>query len=261
MIYVAVAPPKTFREDLLKKAASLVGREISDTRLLLAGEIPKIIAHFPDNEQADSLAQRLRIAGLVAFVCTDFELRNRSAGFVAISLESGEKEEIFRDRRGGEVRIGADDAFLIIRGTAQRATQEKTSVTKMKLNVPATLLTGGLPIMRRVTRETTKESFHSDDFMRIYDRKSSDPLIEMLQNSFDYAFLGPDLTPSTPANFKILVSKLRKRFALAVFDERLMRRFKTDVPASGPGKALEINCKLIYLSQLAMERSGRTRGI
>jgi hypothetical protein len=119
-----------------------------------------------------------------------------------------------------------------------------------------TVLSGGIPIMRRVTQKTTKESFQAEDFVRIFDRRSSDPRVEMFQNHVDYTFLGPELTPSTPANFTIVVTKLREWFPLAIFDERLTRRFKTDVPAAGPGEALEINCKLIYLCHLAIERRG-----
>ena len=256
MVYVAVAPPKTLGGDLLKRVASLIGKEIFDARLLLAGEIPRIIALYPDPDTAASIAQSLEDAGLVAFVCRDSELRNRSASFVAHTTRFGENEVMFRDRRGGEVRVEAGDAFLIIRGRIQSTTQEKTSTTKMKLNVPAMVLTGGLPIMRRVTKKTTKESFQVEDFVRIFDRRSSDPRVEMSQNHIDYTFLGPELTPSTPANFKIVVTKLREWFPLAIFDERLTRRFKTDVPAAGPGEALEINCKLIYLCHLARERRG-----
>jgi len=254
MAYVAVAPPKTPGEDLLKRVASLIGKEIFDTRLALAGEIPRIIAPTPDTATADSIAQSLREAGLVAFVCRDSELRSRSAAFVAHTARFGESEVMFRDRRGGEIRIEAADAFLIIRGRIQSVTQEKTSTTKMKLNVPATVLTGGIPVMRRVTKKTTSESFQAEDFVRIFDRRSSDPRVEMFQNHLDYTFLGPELTPSTPANFKIVVTKLREWFPLAVFDERLTRRFKTDVPAAGPGEALQINGKLIYLCHLALER-------
>ncbi len=257
MVYVAVAPPKTLSADLLKRVAFLVGKEIVDTRLLLAGEIPRIIASYPNTDTADSIAQSLRDAGLVAFVCRDSELRNRPAGFIAHTVRSGEKEVIFGDRRGGEVRVEAGDAFLIIRGRIQSATQEKTSTTKMKLNVAATVLTGGIPIMRRVTEKTAKESFQAEDFVKIYDRRSSDPRVEMFQNHVDYSFLGPELTPSTPANFKIVVTKLREWFPLAIFDERLTRRYKTDVPAAGPAEALEINCKLIYFCHLAMERRAR----
>ena len=258
MVHVAVAPPKTLVGDLLQRVASLIGKEIVDTRLLLAGEIPRIIAYYPNADTADSIAQSLRDAGLVAFVCRDSELRSRSARFVARTARSGEEEVIFRDRRGREVRFEAGDAFLIIRGRIQSATQKKTPTTKMKLNVAATVLTGGFPIMRRVTQKNTHESFRVEDFVRIFDRRSSDPRVEMSQNHINYAFLGPELTPSTPVNFNIVVTKLREWFPLAIFDERLIRRFTTDVPASGPGEALEINCKLIDLYHLAAERRGRS---
>lgn len=257
VVHVAVAPPKTLVGDLLQRVASLISKEIVDTRLLLAGEIPRIIASYPNADTAGSIAQGLRDAGLGAFICRDSELRNRPLSFKARTARSGEKEVIFGDRSGGEVRVGAGDAFLIIRGRIQSATQEKTSTTKMKLNVAATVLTGGFPIMRRVTQKNTKESFRVEDFVRIFDRRSSDPRVEMSQNHIDYAFLGPELTPSTPANFNIVVTKLREWFPLAIFDERLTRRFKTDVPASGPVEELDINCKLIDLCYLAAERRGR----
>jgi hypothetical protein len=256
MVHVAVAPPRTLDADLLKRAASLVGKEIADTRLLLAGEIPRIIATYPDAAAADRIAQSLKDEGLTAFTCGDSELRNRPASFVAHWARSGEKEVTFGDRHGREVRVGADDAFLIIRGRMQSTSQEKTTTTKMKLNVPATVLTGGIPIMRPVTQKTTKESFQAEGFVRIYDRRSSDPRAEMFQNHVDYTFLGPALTPSTPANFMIAVTKLREWFPLAVFDERLTKRFKSDVPAAGPGEELEINCQLIYLLTLAIKRQG-----
>jgi len=252
IVYVAVVPPKTPGVDLSRRVASLIGKEIFDTRLLLAGEIPRIVASYSDTDTADSIAKSLRDAGLVAFVCRDSELRNLSASFVAHNARSGERVVTFWDRRGGEVRVEAGDAFLIIRGRIQSTTQEKTSTTKMKLNVPATVLTGGIPIMRRVTQKTTKESFQAEDFVRIFDRRSSAPRVEMFQNHIDYAFLGPELTPSAPANFKIAVTKLREWFPLAIFDERLTRHYKADVPVSGPAEALEINCKLIYLCHLTM---------
>jgi hypothetical protein len=253
MIYVAVAPPKTLSADLLKRVASLVGKDIVDTRLLLAGEIPRIIVSRPDVGPADSIAQGLREAGLVAFVCNDSELRKRSTSFLARTARSGEGEVTFGDRRGGEIRIEAGDAFLIIRGRILSATQEKPSTTKMKLNVPATVLTGGIPIMHRVTEKGSKEEFRAEDFVKIYDKRSFDPRVEMFQNRVDYSFLGPELTPTAPANFAIVITRLRKWFPQAIFDERLTRRFATDVPASGPRETLEIHCKLIYLCHLAME--------
>ena len=252
MVHVAVAPPKTLSTELIERVAALVGKEIVDTRLLLAGGIPRIIASPPDAEAADSIARRLREAGLVAFVCGDTELRKRPAGFRAHTARSGEGEVIFGDRQGGEIRIEAGDAFLIMRGRMRSVTPAKTSTTKMKLNVPATVLTGGFPVMQRVTKKGAAESFRSEYFVRIYDRRSSDPRAEMLRNRLDYGFLGAELTPATPANFDLAVTKLREWFPRAIFDERLTGHFKTDVPVAGPREALEISCKLIYLFHLAI---------
>jgi hypothetical protein len=257
IFYVAVVPPKTIDGDLLKRVASFVGKEIFDTRLLLFGDIPRILAPYPNTDTADSIAQSLRESGLVAFVCRDSELRNRSTGFVAHTATFGEREVLFWDRHGGEVRVEAGDAFLMMRGRIQGTTQEKTSTTKLKLNVPATVLTGGIPIMKRVTKKGAKEFYRDEDFVRIFDRKSSDPRVEMFQNHFDYTLLDPKLTPSTQENFNIVVTKLRELFPRAIFDERLTRHFKADIPASEPEEAIEINCRLIYLCHSAMERRGR----
>ena len=78
----------------------------------------------------------------------------------------------------------------------------------------------------------------------------------MFQSHVDYAFLGPEQTPPLRRTSTIVVAKLREWLPLAIFDERLTRRYKTDVPAAGPGEALEISSRLIYLCQLATERRG-----
>jgi len=234
--------------------ASVTGKEIPDVRLLLAGEIPRIVVSVNDADTANAIARGLRDAGLVAFVCADSELRNRSSAFAAHAADPGEGGVMFRDRRGREVSVRAGDAFLVIRGRLKSARHETTSTTKMKLNVTATVLAGGIPVIRQVTRKTDQESFRAEDFVRIFDRRSPDPRVEMFQNQLDYSFLGPALTPSAPANFEILVKKLRQGFPLAIFDDRLTRASKSDVPVAGPEERLEINGKLIYLSYLTAER-------
>jgi hypothetical protein len=249
-VHVAVAPPKMLDADLVKQVASVIHKEIYDTRLLLAGEIPRIINHYPSMETAESVAHSLRALGLVAFICKDSELRNRPPNFRAHSIKFKEREAYFWDKHGGQTKVEAGEIFLIIKGRRQSFTQEETTTTKMKLNVPVLLATG-IPVVSQVTQRTTKESLDAESFARLYDRKSPNPCVEILQNHTDYAFLGPELVLSTPENFKIVVTKLRELLPQAVLDERLTKPFKTDVPA-GPEEALEINCKLIYLYHWAV---------
>ncbi len=231
MIHVVATPSSSPDEELLKRAAHLLGKEIVDVRLLLAGEVPRIVAGCPDADKADLLARDLREAGITAFLCRDDELLSRSACFMANTMGHGEGQVIFGDRSGGEVAVGAGEAFLIIMGRRRGSAQENITTTKMKLNVAATVLTGGIPIMRRVTKTTAGGSFQVENFVRIFDRRSSDPRVEMSQDHVDYAFLGPELTPSTPVNFKLLVAKLREWFPRAIFDERLTRSSRTGAAA------------------------------
>jgi hypothetical protein len=256
MVHVAVAPPKSLSPELLERVASLLGKEPIDTRLLLTGEIPRIVISYPDPEAADSMARSLRDAGLSAFIINDSEIRSRPARFRAHTARSDEGRVIFRDRLGGEVRVAVCDAFLIVRGRVQRTAPEKIVTPKMTLNVPATVLAGGIPIMRRVAKKGVKEPVQAEDFVRIYDGRSSDPRVEMLQNHIDYTFLGPKLTPSAAANFNIVVTKLLEWFPVATFDKRLTGHFRTDVSTAEAEEALEINCKLIYSFHSAISRQG-----
>jgi hypothetical protein len=254
IFHVAILPPKSVDADVAKRVASFVGRDVCDTRLLLSGDIPRIIAHDTDIDRANSIAQNIRNARLVAFVCRDSELRSRPAGFLAHSAEPGPGEVLFRDKAGRESKVETGDIILIIKGRMRSQTRKEISTTKLKLNVPATVLMGGFPIIRPVTKKTSPEAFQWDDFVRVYDRRSPHPRIEMSQNHIDYAFLGLHLTPAAPANFLIVITKLREWFPQAIFDERLTKSFKTDLPAASPRETLEIACKLIYLSRLAMDR-------
>jgi len=56
---------------------------------------------------------------------------------------------------------------------------------------------------------------------------------------------------SSLENFNTVVAKLREAFPEAIFDDRLMKPYKTDVPSLGVRDNLEIDCKLIYLYNLA----------
>ena len=87
-------------------------------------------------------------------------------------------------------------------------------------------------------------------FLRLYERASSEPRVEMLQYDMDYLFLGAEATHSSMVNFISVVKRLREIYPQAFYDERLMRPFATDIPMTTPDEDLDINCKLIYFQHL-----------
>jgi hypothetical protein len=256
MVHVAMAPPDTVEAGLAEKVAPVVKKDLFGARLLLGSKIPRIVGHYQTLQAAESIAQSLRSLGLVAVVCHDSELRQPSSGrFRAHTLELGEGKTTFRDR-GRQARvIEAKSVFLILKGMVQTQTETETTTSKMKFSLPATLLTGGIPIWRKVDEKSKNQSVQTDFFVRLYDRKSPEPGVEIFQHDFDYSGLGAKMT-SSPENLNTLVAELRNRFPEAVFDSRLTEHFGVEVPFATPGDAIEINCKLIYLCHQAAGSPG-----
>jgi hypothetical protein len=251
IVHVAIVPPVTPDANLIEKVATIVNKNTYETRPLLTSVIPRIIAHYPSMQAAESAAQRLREAGLVTIVLNDSELRKPSRAFRAHTLEFGEGEVLFRDQSGQVRKMTAGDVVLILEGKGQKYVETKVSQTKMKFNLGATILTGGIPVWRRVEEKISDRPVQTECFARLYDMKSSEQSIELLQHNMNYSFLGTKKAPSSQANFDIVVSLLRELFPQAIFDDRLMKLARRDKPLEQTQHDLEINCKLMYLYHLA----------
>ena len=246
VVHVAVASPTTLEEELVKEVAAVVGRTPYETRLRLTGKIPKIIANYGTMQQAESAAQNMRGLGLVVILFTDSELRKPWQIFKARNLKLEEQAITFCDRSGQARRMEAGEAFLIINARMQAYTDTEVVKTTRKLNVTATLLTGGIPIRKKVTEKTTVRSFQNESFIRLYSRTSPEPAVQIPQHDFDYSFLGTEMVPLAAANFSIAIRKIREAFPQAIFDDSLIEPFGANMPATMVQDTIEDNCKLIY---------------
>jgi len=247
ILHVAVSPPGSLEGEVVRKAQAILGKDPYETRLLLTGAIPKIVAHPGTAREAESVAGGLRELGLPAIVLNDSEIRKHSSRFIARTIVFGEREVIFRDCSGVETRLGANEVSLILEGLVRTQRESETAQTKMKFSLGATMLTAGIPIWRSVTEKGKEVSLQSEHFVRLYDRLSSEPRVEILQRRTNYAFLGAAMASNSPANFRSALARLREAFPQAVFDDRLFRVRGAGGPAAGGGQELETNCKLIYL--------------
>jgi hypothetical protein len=255
-VHVAIAPPDTLGANLTKKVAAIVDQDLYETRLLLAGKIPKIIAHYGTMQMAESTAQSLRALGLVTIVCKDSELRKASQAYRAHTLKFEERAVLSCDKNGQARQMESRNAFLITNGKMQSYTETELTRTRMKFSLPATVLTGGIPIWRRVNEKVSDKSLQAECFVRLYDRTSPEPSVEIFQYDLDYSFLGAKMASSSLANFSTIVTKIRDTFPQAVFDDRLIEPFGVNMPSPMPWDDIEINCKLIYLYHQAVASLG-----
>jgi len=257
IVHVAIAPPHTLEANLIKEVAAIVDKDLYGTRLLLAGKIPRIIAHYDTVQKAELTAQSLRALGLVTLVCKDSELRKPSTQeYRAHILKFEEQAVLFWDKSGQARRMESGNAFLIINGRMQKYAEAELTRTRMKFSLPATVLTGGIPIWRRVSEKTKEKSSQNECFLSLYDRMSTEPSVKILQYDLDYSFLGVEMASTSLANFSTIITKIRDTFPQAVFDDRLIEPFGVDIPFTAPRDNIEINCKLVYLYHQAMSDLG-----
>ena len=257
VIGIAIAPPDVLEASLVEKVAAIFNKDLSGTRLQLSGKIPRIIARYQTPEEAKAIIQSLNDLGIVAFMYKVSEGHKPSAGrFRAHSLKREGGKVTFRDNSSMERSIRTEDVFLILQGTIQTYLEKEITKTKMKLNVPITILTGGLPVWRRVKENTRDVAVQNVRFIRLYERSSMEPSIEILQYNFDYSFLGQKMNSSSLTNLSATAVELRNAFPRAAFDDRLLKSFGTSIPSASPEDSIEINCRLIYLYYQAVISPG-----
>jgi hypothetical protein len=257
IMHVLVAPPDYIETNLVKEVAAIINKDPYVTRLLLSGKIPKLIAYYQSTEEAELIAKRLKTLGLMAVVCNDTEFhKSHSAGFRAYTLRLGDREVTFWDK-GGQIKIIEPmKVFLILKGRYQTSTDKEVTNTSMKFSLPATLLTGGIPVWRKFKETTKNTSIDEGYFVRLYERMSLEPVVEIFENYFDFSSLGSKLSPSSFTNLNSIITELRHAFPKAVFDDRLVQPLGTGMSSDTQWDDVELNCKLIYLYHQAVSSLG-----
>jgi hypothetical protein len=247
IVHVAVAAPDSPEPDIITKVAAIINKDPYQTRLLLSGGLPRLIAHYPSIQEAESTARNLTKLGLLAFVCPNSELLKPSKAFTALTAEFLEGEAVFRNKGGQEKRIANSEVFLILKGIMQTPTEEETIRTSRKINWAATLLTGGIPIRRKVEEKVSGVAMRKEPLVNLYNQESAEPAVQILQHGMSYSFLGAQMAPSSLANFNTVVAKLQELFRGAIFDDRLMKSSQSGIFSLRALDDFELNCKLLYL--------------
>jgi len=251
IVHVAIAPPSKSEANLIEQVSAVIDKNIYETRLLLTGKLPRIIAHYQNMESAESIAHKLKDLGLLAFVCRDSELRKPTQIFRAHTMEFKEKEVIFKDNGGHERKIAATEVFLIIKGKINIQAETEITETKIRWGATLMLMASGIPYIRTVKEKISDQSGQTEYFARLYAKESPEQSVEIPQLHMNYSFLGARMTPSSITNFNTVLIQLREVSPQAIFDDRLEKISDMDVSPEKSRSNLEVNCKLLYLCHLA----------
>ncbi|APV44868.1 hypothetical protein Dform_01546 [Dehalogenimonas formicexedens] len=263
IFHVAAMPPAEMTPDLVSKIAAAVKQPDYQIRFQLAGGLPRMIGHFKELNEARQAAQSLTVLKVAAFTIAESELRRGvSPEITPFSIDLDDDQTIFTSHDGKNLTLNGADVFLILAGRRTGNFVEDTvAKSTMKVNVAATMLTGGIPVMKRVTTKTNEPLGIVEQFVRMYGRESDAPMVEICQFDFDYSFLGEKMELTTTCNFDTLVDFLKRRFQKAYFNGTMLAGF---VPGSGGGPAIDVaeqSCLLLarYYRTMAEDQPGEAR--
>jgi len=171
-------------------------------RLKLAQPTPILLSRTSDGAAAESLASDLRARGHDA---------------IALDEDTVPEPLIVRDFRLDDLARG--DVLALVRAALTLETETVDRVTERKLRPGAALVTGGLVMTKKVTREERHTTRDREDLLYIFPSARERPLL-LGERSAVYASL-PGVARTQRENFMRVAAELRAR-APGAWDERLL---------------------------------------
>jgi hypothetical protein len=245
--HIVLMPPDVINTEIVSNVATIINKDLYSTRLLLNGKIPKLIAHYPNFKEAETITQRLKAIGLAVVTCEDAFLHQPPDVFKVHTIKISDDVVTFQNQLNETTRIKPKQVFLLLKGSCTSYIETKTTVTQVKLSMGKTLIMGGIPVFNKKNEEVTNRSENIELFLRIYNTLSAEKVIELSQMGLDYSFLGEKRSFSSLTNFNSAVGEIRKLFTNAIFDDRLTRTQGTETSPITASNNTEVNCKLLYL--------------
>jgi hypothetical protein len=250
---IGVMANKSLNEESTQKLSLILGRDLYQTRSLIASKIPRIIFQNTDPQRIGETSKQIDNLGLVSFAFKDIDIKKPLQLFKASRLEFADDYLVFQEKNAQLLKLESNQVFLILKGNL-KISKEKEKVSNVKkLNVIATLMTGGIPIRRTVQKKTIEITTENDSFLRIFQKNSMDFCIEIKRHGFNYTCLGPEMSPASQQNFNLITRKIKDSIPEAIFDDKL-NEFPSISNSADPLRAnIDINCKLIYLYYQVMK--------
>lgn len=219
MQLVAIAELTGAVEAAIGPLAAALGTTAYELKLVLNAGLPAVVLATVDSARAASAISAIRRAGHVAVSCDRAEC-TPSAHMTPL-----------RDFRldGDGLRASADSAArlpyerigALLRATHRRTVETTEKVEERKFRPGMAVLTGGLVLSKKTSREVTTQTHERDQVLYLF-RVDGEPPWIFRERQAHYGGLGKDLRPTSLENFQTTIARLRERSSSAAYDERLM---------------------------------------
>jgi len=228
-------------EELTRSVAEALVSTPYEVRQRMVGGGPAVLASFAEPGRAQELAAKLERCGVTALVIDAVRPRGAGAMFCVRRFELGANCLRLEAVGGETAEICYRDVGLLLPGTRISGQTELKTVTERKLSLGRTLLSGGIPLTKTVTRQ---EEVATEQRTRVcYLFASRHTQVLFRQSGMSYDGFGAAMKMSQELNFSFLISELRRLAPGARYDDRLASR-PGQVRLLGPTQNPETNLDL-----------------
>jgi len=227
--------------ELAPAIAAALGNTVFEVRQRMIGGGPAVVASFAEPQRARELASRLSQAGVAALVVDGALVRGEPGHFAVRRFELAQGALRIEAADGRRAELPYGEISLLLPGISICGQTELKTVSERKFSLGRTLLSGGIPLNKTVTRQ---EEVTTEQRTRLlYLCAPGRPQIAFRQSGMSYDGLGAAMKLSQELNFSFLISELRRLANGARYDDRLVNRLG-QVRLLGPAHGTDADLRL-----------------
>ena len=203
--------------------AEALGILVFEARQKITGGNPTTIANFSDRQQAEEMTNRLSCNGIPAFIIDTLAVRDKRQLFQVSQFSLESKTLQVESADGQQLDIDYTNIELLLMATCSDGQIETmTTTTSRKFSMGKTLLSGGIPMTKKVKTTEVSKSEERDKTLWLYSDKQE--IVIFNRSKLNYVGLGEARQLTRELNFTHLQNELRRLAPQADYDERLLKR-------------------------------------
>jgi len=202
--------------------AAALGVTAFDARQRLSCPCPVVVSTQADRQQAELTRQQLQESGFETFVVDVHAALNERPVFIVRSFAFQDDCLRVCDSENRTVSIAYKEIRLMLPSSRTLLQAEVQTVTERKFSVGKSLMAGGIPMTKKVTRKETVSEENREQALYLCNKNRA--RVVCSQNTMSYQGFANAMKPSREMNYTLFVSKMRHRSPAAVYDDRLMKR-------------------------------------
>ncbi|HEX2770140.1 MAG TPA: hypothetical protein VHN12_12750 [Geobacteraceae bacterium] len=160
MHVVAICSWKEETAELIQALATALGITVYEARPRMIGGGPAVVASFADPELALALTKKLNQSGIATLVVDATAVRSSAGHFIVRRFELNEWSMSIETSDGQQAEIPYAEIDQLLPATSIVGYFETKTVTERKLSIGKTILSGGIPMTKKLEHQeevTTEE--------------------------------------------------------------------------------------------------------